>query len=444
MNFKETEIHYIFVDANILLHYKIFTDIDWTIEFNGDKIRIVITSTTLSELDNKKFESHSKKIRERSKKVLSKIGTILNSGKPYEFRKDVCLHFLPNEPTLDWTKERLDPNSKDDRLIAHILNFVGTSNVDTGTVLLITEDIGLRIKAETRNINVRQLPDHLRITAFPDPVEKELEEVKKELSRLQNLFPELKLQLITTSEPTDFLEYQMKPSPSPPSQQEINEKTKRLEKDLVYNLPKPGENVLLPQITKTFGVSEDEIKRYEKDVKEYLQNYAEYMRRNWEYKDIFNRSIELNFTVINSGSAPADDIDIFLYFPDGCEVRVSLPKEPTVPYRPRKPRSFYGIISEGIKQLSTIPSLYPDFTDQVKPSSNIAGPTIRRINSYEVRFGIKRLKHGLQVHLDPLYITFPSIKEAKSFHIDYDIIVGNYPEEFKGKLHVIIKRSKRQ
>ncbi len=441
---KQNKIHYLFVDTNIFLHYKIFTDIDWAKEFNMKQIKIVITSTTLSELDNKKYESHSKKVRERAEKVLSKIGAILDSDKPYEFRNGVYLHFLADEPRTDWRKERLDPNSKDDRLMAHILDFIRVEAMDTRRVSVVSGDTGLRIKAETRNIKVRRLSEDLRIIVSPDPVEKELEEVKKKLSKLQSLLPDLKLQFITASESMDVLEHRMSPSSSPLPQEEIDNKIRELEKGLTFNLPCSAAHSRLSQITNPLLPTEDEVKRYNNDAKEYLESYAEYMRKHWEYEEIWNRSIRLDFVLINSGSAPADDIDVFLLFEDGFEVKDSFLEQPTAPEHPRQPRSPYEIFKEGTESLSLFPSLRPNVTDLANPPSNITGPKIRKTNSYEVKFEIRRLKHGLQINLDSLYITFPSTKEAKPFHIDYNLLVANYPEEFKGQLHVKIEESKCQ
>ena len=63
---------------------------------------------------------------------------------------------------------------------------------------------------------------------------------------------------------------------------------------------------------------------------------------------------------------------------------------------------------------------------------------IKKTGSYEVAFNVKKLKHGFQYKIDPLYITFPSVESAKSFDIDYSIFPENHPERIKGKVHVVL------
>ncbi len=76
----------------------------------------------------------------------------------------------------------------------------------------------------------------------------------------------------------------------------------------------------------------------------------------------------------------------------------------------------------------------------VELPGNVSGPTIRRSSSYDVEFHVRRLKHGFSEALDPLFLTFDSYEEARSFAIDFRINAGNMPKESAGQLHVVVDK----
>ena len=70
-----------------------------------------------------------------------------------------------------------------------------------------------------------------------------------------------------------------------------------------------------------------------------------------------------------------------------------------------------------------------------------SGPLIRKTNSYEVRYSLNKLKHGIQVYLKPVHIMFKSIDLANSFKISYSILADNLPEPSSGNLHIVILKN---
>jgi hypothetical protein len=62
--------------------------------------------------------------------------------------------------------------------------------------------------------------------------------------------------------------------------------------------------------------------------------------------------------------------------------------------------------------------------------------SIKKTNSYRVRFEVEQLKHTLTESLPPVYIHFQSAEEAAGFGVEYEIVASNYPEPFKGNLDV--------
>ena len=72
--------------------------------------------------------------------------------------------------------------------------------------------------------------------------------------------------------------------------------------------------------------------------------------------------------------------------------------------------------------------------------SNVSGPTIRKVNSYEVHVHVQKAKHNLPLELDPLFVVFDHSESANSFTIDYRILAANIPNAVLGKLHMIIEK----
>ena len=154
----------------------------------------------------------------------------------------------------------------------------------------------------------------------------------------------------------------------------------------------------------------------------------------------------LSIILINDGSCPADDIDIFMHFPDGFELfdEDEYEKEPEAPKPPRKPRSIWeeaearfsmgsfnfgdhGLYSPGLGHLRLPAS-----------PSNVSGPKIERTKSYDVKVNVRKAKHGIEEALDVMYLTFEPSAVVRGFTIDYAIHASNLPTHITGKLNVIV------
>jgi len=189
------------------------------------------------------------------------------------------------------------------------------------------------------------------------------------------------------------------------------------------------------------NVSEDELKRYEKDLDDYIKKMHAYFKSETILNDYYSRLIKLRFVILNTGNKPAEDIDIFIKFPDGFEVlsEDELPKKSDEPRKPTPPRSLQDTL-QSVKNFS-IPELNPIIPYDFNPKINLnlaSGPHIKKTNSYNVNYDIPKLKHGLRLELNPLYILFKSIVLSKSFHIKYSILADNLPEASDGTLNIVI------
>ena len=187
--------------------------------------------------------------------------------------------------------------------------------------------------------------------------------------------------------------------------------------------------------------SPEAVDSYNTALERFYEQYGAWLLANALQVNRSRRTVKMNLELANCGTAPAEDIDLFLHFPDGFALysESDLPRPPAEPAPPEKPRGGLAL---------PMPRLPVDFGNIFSPSllagmgpRNVSSPSIRRTNSYEVRFHVKSLKHGMVVSLDPLYAVFDSHESARSFSIEYHIVAANLPRPTDRKLHVVVQQS---
>jgi len=424
---------YCFIDSNSFLHYRMFTDINWNKVTNSSSVLLIVCPAVLRELDQKKFSAYDINIRNRSQQVISKMLEMKTSKTINKIKKTLDLMFISNEPSIDWKKEGLSAQIPDDRIIASIL---GQKN-NFKNIILVTSDIGLTLKASNKGIKCISLPDEYRLNIKKDKKQKEIEKLRNKITVLENRLPILKLKILADNEPANFIKVTLNQITAP-SEDELAEKSKVIKNELKYK-PSPKTSDIF---TDLLPYPKVEIERYEKDLDKYIEEMLKYYKKEYKFKELQSRIIKLKFVIINSGNLPAEDIDIFMHFPDGFVMfsEDELPKKPKEPEKPIPPRTQQEMIFNFQK------SLIPSFPSSYIPSiitPNInrnlsSGPKIRKTNSYEVKYGLDKLKHGIQKYLKPVYILFESIDLAKSFKISYSILADNLPEPSNGNLNIVI------
>jgi hypothetical protein len=172
----------------------------------------------------------------------------------------------------------------------------------------------------------------------------------------------------------------------------------------------------------------------------FFTEYEKYLRALAMFYAWESQTAAINIILVNEGSSPADDVDIFMHFPDGFELfeEDDYDKEPEAPKPPRKPKSILEQATAGFPMDHHLYS--PDLSQIRSPAgpSNVSGPKIKRTNSYDVKVHVRRAKHGIEVALDAMYITFESTLASRSFELEYAIHASNLPTHVNGTLNVIV------
>ncbi len=193
------------------------------------------------------------------------------------------------------------------------------------------------------------------------------------------------------------------------------------------------------------SISPEEIELYNNSLDEYIDEMRIYMTEMDKYNEIHSRIIELRFKLTNNGTAPAEDIDVFLYFPDDGFELYDTDKIYKIPETPEKLTKPSRTLAEKLASDLTKPKLSFGILSE-PPSIDLSKhkPIIKKTNSYKVRYPLSRfsnLKHDMDITLEPIYLAFPTLESVKSFQIDYNISVGNHPKGFIGKINIKVEIS---
>ena len=434
----------VFLDCMIYLHYRPIEELDLPSILAADSITIVIPRVILRELDKQKNAHQSSRVRDRARRVLKKIEQ-WTAGEA-SVRQGVSAEFFPVVPTTDYEKLALNPQWSDDVLIATILEYQRIHSAER--IVLITQDSGPKLTAGQLGIPVAELSAEMKLPEEPDPLEVENRELSRMLERVQNALPQLTVCFAGADDPETHARFSL-PRPPDTMEDEITSKIadlrSKLPKQHPPKAPAPVPRDPLAALREQYlamsrfdPIEPDEYERYNRDVDTYLAGYEQYMRETWEQKAALRRTIRFQIEIRNTGTAPPDDVDIQIHFPDGFTLMSvdGLPKLPKEPRPPRKPRTRMQMLTDSILHIPNMSIPSPAIADFKMPTSF----NIERTGSYKVTDHFARIKHGGSVKMPEMFLTFDSYESSGSFHCEYTIRPANLPDPVRGKLHFVIDK----
>lgn len=439
---------YIFLDTNIFLHFKFFDQIKWN-ETVKDEFKIMLIPTVIDELDKHKRNTNSK-IANRAKKVLNKIDQMLEEGVPsYPIE---YLSQKPDNSTL--SKFNLQREEQDDCIIATILEFKEKNNGKE--IIFITNDTGPKLKSKSYGIQTIKLTDEYLMPNEKTEEEKQVASLIVENNNLKNKIPKVNL---TFAQGEVVLKHHFEKHKID-RQSFVND---QYDREKVRLVPIPERNAdseiarlvnfenmtplqkALNNASLNLGfnrLSQEQIDAYNKDLRNYYSNYLQYLCDKYEYEQYLSLIFPINFELSNTGNVPAEDIDVWLHFPDGFALynlkeSRNEPIPPVEPYRPKNMFDYPRINFMDLYPPSNIKSIS---NIQRSKYSDSGVPNIRQTNSYEVEYRFESLKHNQALKLSTLIVEFSSFSQIKSFSIDYKIMVGNIPNLLEGKLNIFLTK----
>jgi len=171
---------------------------------------------------------------------------------------------------------------------------------------------------------------------------------------------------------------------------------------------------MLPQIP------EKEYQRYNREREEYFKRYEEYQHKMLDFRNRVSRAFGFSLHIANVGSAPAEDVDVSIHFPDGFAMFIEddLPDEPREPMPPVRPRFAAELMTARIRDFS--PHLMePNIRNLGRHVSTF---DLKKTNSYDLTDHFQKIKHGSSVELPELFVVFDSHEGARSFNCDYVLL----------------------
>jgi hypothetical protein len=423
---------YIFLDTNIFLHFVDFDQIDWKkVASSTDDVVLVIAPVVLEEVDSHKYNKNNR-LAQKAKKLLPKLERAFES---VTSNKCKVMNLIERPKEAVFLDHHLDRLVKDDHLLASIIQFKqGLSETDK--VVFITHDLGPRLKAKSLGIAALPMNEQYLLPNEPDELEVKNRELQKEINELRNKIPKLSLTFLDQSlfktyhrnklqeTKEAFMERaltRVRVDYQPLNFQDVNKHISNNPLAGLYSHP-------------LFTVPKSEIEDYNRNLESFFEDYEEYAAAQFEELVFKNNTIKIEFRLENTGTVPAQDIDIDIHFPDGFDLlmesdfpqRMSMPEPPEMPKR-------------GFPALQIPPSfLYPSNMN-FNPNDTIVRldlPRIKRTNSYNVSYHFDGLKHNQSIALEPLYAVFDDISKARGFQIDYTLIVSNVPNPVAGTLNI--------
>lgn len=442
----------IYLDTNIFLHYQPFAQINWLEIVKAESVTIVIPPITIREL-NKHKDSHPRaQIKKRAGETIKRLSGLLELGANAKLTEKISVNFEDRDPFIDFATHQLNFNIQDDQLIASVL--MKRQEAPDEYIVLVTSDLGLALvaKAGRQGINTQKMPENFRIADEPDPNENKVKQLEQQIRELNSRTPVLSLmyedgkQHAQINLPHPVLAEKSK------VEEKINEikgKFPKRKKEGSQDEALSSKNALerasmLAAMSIMNMIPHEEIERYNSEAENYILAYTNFILRELEFENLKRRTIRLDIALTNDGTTPAEDIDIYLHFPDGFQLleEEELPDSPKPPKPPVEPMTEMQRVANSLNYSQMIPSSVffnpPDTLPKLP--QNVSSPNIKRVNSYEVHVHVQKIKHNLQVFLDPLFVIFEAFESANSFTIDYRILAANIPHEVTGDLHIIIQK----
>lgn len=179
---------------------------------------------------------------------------------------------------------------------------------------------------------------------------------------------------------------------------------------------------------------------YNNYLKKCYDDYNKYLDALQEYEDNNGYIIECPLILKNTGNAPAEDVDVFLHFPDGLNLykRRDVPKKPEEPPEPMPQSDFAAKQFDFLNPSIHFPLSIPHAGPLNVPPPNVSSPGIKKTHSYEVDFSVKKVKHNQFEELSGLFTDIGRDNKPRSFQIDYRINAYNVPNEIYGQISIEI------
>jgi hypothetical protein len=424
----------IVVDSNILLHFRSLEEWPWGELFGEAPIEIVVPTIVMREVDSKKYEARTEKLRKRATSVTRRLASH-GEGKLMRLPPGVELRVASREPSISYEEYGLTAANQDDQVVATMIE-LARGLVD-GRVLLVSNDSGIRVKARAHGFDVFIPQESLALPVPLDGAEKRVAELERELAVLKFSEADLVLEVNGGGDGVAFTVRVKSTATDSDVDAVVAACAERHPKQTAPPEPHVDDDTLdlLGPLAKIDAARDiltaPDYDRYNREIEYYLEDYRDFVVEHDEYQRRVLRTVEIVPTLTNRGGSPADDVDVWLTSPAHVRILSDAPAEPEPPDAPSRPMSMLER-SEQKRYEAIVAHVTP-------PAANHDSDEILRWRVAEdgrqARLSVDRLKHGFSMALPPIYAEISAAKVA-SFAIEYTLAAANVVKHAVGHIPV--------
>lgn len=428
------QLSVLFLDTNILLHFKPLREIDWTVIASTAAVRLVLCSPVLEELDEKKYDP---KMADRARAAIAEIKRIdATNGR---VRNNVSLETVID----DGTETR---GNHDMAIIQCLLDY--RSQHDGQPVAIVSDDFNMRKRCEAKGVSCSELEEQWR-KPVEDENTRKLRQLQQENQRLKNRLPNLRL-LVShgpDATPVDLLDISL----TEPARLDIE----TLLADVQKTHPKINAQGL--------NYDKHEADQYDSELDEFYSQYRKYLEDLAIHQNAKALTVDFSLWVENCGTCPASDVRVTLHLPErfllvidkedvdqyinatskrvdrNMELLFVGPRKPPAPKRPKSRMQQPGLETDlrAIHENALWPSPYiQQLTDLSAVMPKMDFHHSLEIDGNSIQLWAKKISHKDRDCIGTVVGVLNGWDSAVPFEVSYEIQTDEHPDGFAGKLAV--------
>jgi len=424
------ELAVLFLDTNILLHFKPLREIDWKSVADARAVRLVLCSPVLDELDDKKNDP---KTAERARAAIAQLKQIeVAQG---QVRDGVILETITDDEEAD--------GNRDAAIIRRVLDY--SQQHQGQRVAVVSDDYNMGQRCRARGLACIELHEQWR-KPVEDETARKLRRTEEELQRVKNRLPRLRL-LVSLGEdttPVDVLDVPL----AEPDEVDIE--------GMLADVRKAHPKVPLDDA----NFDRAEAEEYNANLDEFYAKYREYLEHLGIHQNAKALTLGLSLWIENRGTCPAGDVRATLWLPDrfqlvvnekdvdryvkarckrvdsNMEILFEGPRKPLAPKRPestmQRQRGDLGATLQTLREAAARSSsildalAMPDIDMDFHRSIEVEGNT--------VRLWEKKISHNDLTCTGTVLAVLAGWDKARPFEAPYEIHTDDHPDKFSGRI----------
>ena len=417
------EVAVLFLDTNILLHFRPLQEIDWRSVAGLKTVRLVICLPVLDELDEKK---HDRNMGKRARSAIAQIDEIKSQGG--QVVDDVTLETFGDPDKVE--------GIGDDAIIQHASQYASSHEAER--MVVVSNDRGMRLRCGLRNIECITLDEKWE-KPFEDESDRKRRLAEEERYRLKNCRPDFSLLGQVAGDHTQPPSREVSVVLVKPAGPQVDLPARMAHiKDIYPKRNRDGLFFAGMKLSTSISGTPDQIDRYNAELDDYYTRCEAALESHNKEAEALARSFCFDLHLDNDGSAPGNDVEIYVRFPGF--VTVQPPDQDVIgrvpmPDPPGPPGPLADMIRTSLEPSSILRSLYPSALLDMKLPHNVSAPTFHHVDDgTEVRQSVQRSKHLHSLSLASLRVAYPAWDSVKPFHAGVSIYCDELPDPVEHKL----------